>query len=186
MGAIHCSIPTKLANDLRLKYGLTTFVESGLAQGTSALWAAQLFDTVISIEIDGDSIARFKERSPQSKVRVIEGDSAIEMIEIANGLKSPALFWLDGHTDDYTPVLAELAAINFSTLPNVIMVDDWRMFGTCPAWPGKEKVIAFATMGKRWTYDVDDVLIAEPIKDVIECATIYIPPGQTWMVGHFK
>lgn len=162
MGAIHCSIPTKLADDLRQKYGLKAFVESGLAQGTTALWAESRFDTIISIEVDNGSIAAFKERNPKSKVRVIEGDSAIAMIEIAHGLSQPALFWLDGHTDDYTPILAELAAINFSALPNVIMIDDWRMFGTCPAWPSKEKVIGFATVGNRWTYDVDDVLVVVP------------------------
>ena len=162
MGAIYYGIPNKLANDLRLKYGLTTFVESGLAQGTSALWVSRLFDTVISIEIDGESIVKFKERNPQSKARVIEGDSAIEMIDVAVGLSSPALFWLDGHSDDYTPILSELAAINFSELPNVILIDDWRMFGTCPAWPSKEKIIAFVTNGTRKVYDIDDVLIAEP------------------------
>lgn len=162
MGAIHCSIPTKLATDLQQKYGLKVFVESGLAQGTTALWAESLFDTVVSIETDGESIARFKARNPKSKVQVIEGDSAIEMIEVARNLNQPALFWLDGHTDDYTPVLAELAAINLSSLRNVVLIDDWRMFGTYPAWPSKEKVIAFATMGERWTYDVDDVLVALP------------------------
>ena len=160
MGSIYCSIPTKLANDLRVKYGLTTFVESGLAQGTSALWAEELFDSVISIEIDRDSIARFRERNPHSEVKVVEGDSAIEMIEIVRDLKSPALFWLDGHTDDYTPVLAELSAINMSPLPHVIMIDDWRMFRTCPAWPGREKVIAFAQRAR--VYEIDDVLVCSP------------------------
>ena len=163
MGVIHCSIPTKLANDLRVKYGLTTFVESGLAQGTSALWAEKLFDTVISIEVDHESIATFKARNPQSKVTVIEGDSATEIIDVVCNLRQPALFWLDGHTDNYTPILAELAAINFSPLPHVIMIDDWRMFGTCPAWPSKEKVVVFATTGERRAHDIDDVLIAEPI-----------------------
>lgn len=162
MGAIHCSISTKLATDLQQKYGLRVFVESGLAQGTTALWAESRFDTVISIEIDGNSISAFKEKNPKSKVIIIEGDSAIAMIEIAHSLSQPALFWLDGHTDDYTPVLAELAAINFSALPNVVMIDDWRMFGTCPMWPSKEKVMDFATAGKRWAYDVDDVLVAVP------------------------
>jgi hypothetical protein len=163
MGAVHCSIPTQLATDLKHKYGLTAFVESGLAQGTSALWAEKLFDTVISIEIDSIGVATFRQRYPKSKVRVIEGDSAIEMVDVAIRLDKPALFWLDGHTDDYTPILAELAAINFSALQNVIMIDDWRMFGTCPAWPSKADVMDLATNGKRWAYDVDDVLVAEPV-----------------------
>lgn len=162
MGAIHNSIPTKLATDLKHKYGLTVFVESGLAQGTSALWAEQIFDTVISIEIDSNSVATFKQRYPKSKVMVIEGDSANEMINVVKCLVSPALFWLDGHSDGCTPVMDEIAAVNYSALPHVVMIDDWRMFGTCPAWPGKADVIAYATNGQRWTYDIDDVLVAVP------------------------
>jgi len=163
MGAIHCSIPTKLADDLRHKYGLTVFIESGLGQGTSALWAESRFNAVISIEIDGENVARFRRDNPQSKVAVITGDSANEMAWIIRGIESPALFWLDGHTDDYTPILGELEAINLSQLANVIMIDDWRMFGTCVKWPSKEKVIAYATAhGRRWTYDVDDVLVVLP------------------------
>jgi hypothetical protein len=163
MGAVHSGIPIKLATDLKHKYGLTAFVESGLAQGTSALWAERLFDTVISIEIDGNSVATFKARYPKSKVMVIEGDSAIEMADVAISLNKSALFWLDGHTDDCTPIMDELAAINSSALPHVVMIDDWRMFGTCPAWPSKADVMDLATNGKRWAYDVDDVLVAEPV-----------------------
>ena len=172
MGAVYYGIPTKLADDLRVKYGLSVFVESGLGQGTTALWAESRFDTVISIETDGKSVARFRRDNPQSKVRVIEGDSTIEMAGITTRLQSPALFWLDGHTDDFNPIMAELAAIHLSKLPHVIMVDDWRMFGTCAKWPSKEKVIAFSTSrfiegrwttGGRWAYDVDDVLVVEPI-----------------------
>ena len=164
MGAVHCSIPTKLADDLRVKHGLTVFVESGLGQGTTALWAESRFNAVISIEIDGENVTRFRRDNPQSKVTVVTGDSANEIAWIIRGIESPALFWLDGHTDDYTPILGELEAINLSPLANVIMIDDWRMFGTCAKWPSKEKVIAYATAGgRRWTRDVDDVLIAEPI-----------------------
>lgn len=162
MGAVYCSIPTKLATDLQQRYGLTVFVESGLAQGTSSLWAESLFDTVISIETDSESVELFKARYPKSKVQVIEGDSAIEMAWVIRDLDKPALFWLDGHSDDYTPVMDEIAAINSSPLPHVIMIDDWRMFGTCPAWPSKTDVIAYVSNGKRWTYDVDDVLVAVP------------------------
>lgn len=163
MGAVYNSIPTKLATDLRHKYGLKTFVESGLAQGTTALWAESLFDTIISIEIDRESAELFSVRNPKSKVDVILGDSAIEMTWIVRGLILPALFWLDGHTDDYTPVMDELVAINASAFPHVIMIDDWRMFGTCPAWPSKADVIALASNGgRRWAYDVDDVLVVAP------------------------
>jgi hypothetical protein len=163
VGAIHNSIPTKLANDLRVKYGLTSFVETGLAQGTSALWAAQLFGKVISIDIDAQYIARFREMYPNSGVQLFEGDSGVWMYSIAYIIDQPAMFWLDGHTDDYTPVLVELIAINTSRQRNVIMIDDWRMFGTCPAWPSRERVLEFAANGgARVCAEIDDVLVVTP------------------------
>ena len=162
MGAIYNSIPTKLADGLRKRFGLTMFVESGLAQGTTTLWAESLFDFVVSIEIDKAAIETFESRYPKSTVMIVEGDSSDRMIEIVQTLDFPALFWLDGHSDAYTPILEELTAINQSELPHVIMIDDWRMFGTCPAWPSKERVIEFATVVPRKVYDIDDVLVATP------------------------
>lgn len=162
MGNVNCSIPTKLALELRDKFKLRAFVETGLGQGTSALWAEKNFDTVTSIEIDGAFVTRFKKDHPNSTVKIIEGDSALEMLEVASGLTAPALFWLDGHSDDYTPILAELAAIDFSQLLHVIMVDDWRLFGTLRNWPSKDKVKMFAGLGRRNIYEVDDVLVCTP------------------------
>jgi len=163
MGAIHSSIPTKLANELRREYGLTVFVESGLAQGTSALWAEAHFNNVISIEISAEAVYNFKVAHDESAIKTIVGDSGQEMIGIVSGLPVPALFWLDGHTDDYTPILAELSAINTSPLRHVIMIDDWRMFGTCPAWPSRESVLEFAINGvARKAAEIDDVLVVTP------------------------
>jgi hypothetical protein len=163
VGAIHNSIPTKLANDLRVKYGFTVFVETGLAQGTSALWAEHFFENVISVEISAEAVYNFKVAHDESAVKIVMGDSGQEMVGIVSGLPVPALFWLDGHTDDYTPILAELAAINTSTLRHVIMIDDWRMFGTCPAWPSRERVLEFAANdGARACAEIDDVLVVTP------------------------
>ena len=159
MGNVNCSIPTYIALSLRDKFRLKAFVETGLGQGTSALWACQHFDMVVSIEADGELVDKFRANYPNSNAMIVHGDSAIEMIEVVNRLDIPALFWLDAHTDDYTPVLAELAAINMSPLPHVIMIDDWRLFGALPRWPSKEKVIVWATSNGRRYYDVDDVLV---------------------------
>lgn len=164
MGNVNCSIPTRLAMDLKSLFGLKAFVESGLGQGTSALWASHIFSPCISIESDHESANRFDALYPDNSVEVVVGDSGVEMILIASSLTVPALFWLDGHTDDYTPVLAELRAINSSTLQHVIMVDDWRLFDVFPKWPSKQAVIELATNdGARGVYDLDDVLVAYPI-----------------------
>lgn len=70
MGIVHQSIPTQMALDLQRQYKLTVFVESGLGQGTSALWAEKHFDTCVSIEIDHALVGQFKTLYPQSKMRI--------------------------------------------------------------------------------------------------------------------
>ena len=160
MGAVYSGIPTKLALELRDAFRLKAFIETGLAQGVTSMWAEKHFGMVVSVEIDYGLVDKFRTNYPSSKVIAMHGDSARMLPGVVNTLITPALFWLDGHTDDYTPILAELEAINSSTLPHVIMIDDWRMFGTCPAWPSKEEVLL--DIGWRNTYDVDDVLVATP------------------------
>jgi hypothetical protein len=152
-----------LALELRDAFSLHAFVETGLGQGTSALWAEKHFDMVVSVEIDRGLVYKFRYNYPSGQVIIACGDSAELLVDVVKTMTVPALFWLDGHTDDYTPVLAELAAINSSTLPHAIMIDDWRLFGACPAWPSKEKVIELATNKTRLVYDVDDVLVCKPI-----------------------
>ena len=147
------------------RFHLRTLVETGTYHGDMVEAMRYVFDKIYSIELSQKFFERAQEKFKSDEhIELIHGDSGKELGKVMKRLGSePALFWLDGHTDNYNPILAELAAINISPLPHVIMIDDWRMFGTCPAWPSKEKVIAFSTMVGRWTYDVDDVLIAEPI-----------------------
>lgn len=163
MGIIHQSIPMSLASDLQRRYKLTVFVESGLGQGTSALWAEKHFATCVSIEKDAGLVNKFRESYPNSAVKIIEGDSGFEMALLVPNIAARALFWLDGHTDDYTPVLAEIEAINASKQNHVIMVDDLRLFDVLPAWPSVSKLRIAARNGtRRFVQEIDDVLIARP------------------------
>lgn len=162
MGAEYHGIPTELASRLRREFGVKAFVESGLGQGTTALWAEKYFDKVISIENDSALIEKFMASHLQSNVEIIRGDSGEKMAEVVKGLDEPALFWLDGHTDDYTPILQELAAINASRLTHIIMVDDMRMFGS-GAWPNPFDVRQMAQDNdRRVTWTIGDVMLALP------------------------
>lgn len=162
MGAEYHGIPTELANRLRREFSVKAFVESGLGQGTTALWAEKHFDKVISIEIDNILIEKFKASYLKSRVEIVQGDSAEKMTEVVDSLIEPALFWLDGHTDDYTPVILELTAINTSKLAHIIMVDDMRMFGM-GTWPNPFDVMKFAQdNGRRTSWTVGDVMLAVP------------------------
>jgi len=163
MGAIYNSIPEWVAGRLQRELCLKVFVETGLGQGTSALWAEQHFSTIISIEIDQTLIDQFERNYTKSRVVLIKGDSGVELAKLMPDIALPALFWLDGHTDDYTPVMAEIAAINTSKLDHIIMVDDLRYCGLLPTWPSNEQLHEIAShSGRRTIWEFDDVLIAAP------------------------
>jgi hypothetical protein len=149
---------------LQREFDIATFVETGLGQGTSALWAERNFYTCISIEIDSVLVRSFHILHPTSEVKTQIGDSGALLDIIMEDVLSPVLFWLDGHTDDYCPVMAELGAINASPFRNIILIDDARLFGTMPAWPTREQVYsALEAGGRRVVFDVDDVLVAVPL-----------------------
>ena len=47
---------------------------------------------------------------------------------------------------------------------HVILVDDARLFDALTAWPHKAEVIkALECKGRRTVYEVEDVLVAEPV-----------------------
>ena len=163
MGSVQFGIPRELTLELKARHGLNHFVETGTLVGHTALWANQYFETTTTVEKDIASWQRnydaFKvERKP---IWSYCEDSGEFLQRIA--LKCPCLIWLDAHTNEECPVLREIAAINKSPLPHVILVDDARLFGDLPAWPTREEVVwLLINGGKRTVREVDDVLVAEP------------------------
>ena len=154
MGSVRFGIPRELTLALKTKYGIERFVETGTLVGHTAMWAAEHFASVISVDIQG---------TLRDKVSFIyiEMDSA-EYLEIF-AIKEPTIFWLDAHTNESCPVLREISAINKSPLRHVILVDDARLFDALTAWPRKADVIAaLENGGKRTVWEVEDVLVAEP------------------------
>ena len=129
-----------LAIALRDTYNITTFIETGLFKGDTARWASEHFSKVISIELDPGYIKRAKDEGV--KVRIIQGDSAVELPRVIKRLKAPALFWLDAHKikNHDTPIaecplIAELEAIRATGVKHLIMIDDARYFVERPPLP---------------------------------------------------
>ena len=154
MGSVQFGIPRELTLELKARHHIDRFVETGTLVGHTAMWAAEHFKSVVTIDND----QRLME---VENVDTINGDSAgvLEFFSIT----APTFFWLDAHTNESCPVLREIAAINKSPLPHVILVDDARLFGDLPAWPTKEEVVwLLINGGKRTVREVDDVLVAEP------------------------
>lgn len=178
MGAIHAGVPPELALFIRDTFGIKTFIETGTGDGTTALWANEHFDKVVTIDGDYKSILP---RCPDKKFSVIIGDSPKVLAELVPNLKEACLFWLDAHwmgegsfKGEYEcPTLQELNIINMSRKNNVILIDDARYFMAPPPrphddsqWPDIRTVIDWCNNkgGNEWrrTYISEDVIVSVP------------------------
>jgi hypothetical protein len=145
---------------LKEKYGLDRFLETGTLVGHTAMWAAEHFRDVITVDIEHNIEAEIN-LSRYERLKQFHVDSGWFLnIYPPEG---PTLFWLDAHTNDSCPVLKEIECINRSTLRHVILVDDARLFGDLPAWPTlKEVCEALQDNGRRVTEIIEDVIVATP------------------------
>lgn len=172
MGIVHRGIPAQAATKLRQRHHLEIFIETGTHVGKTAVWASGQFTTVITIESVKHyyDIARGR-LSDLPNVVMRLGSSEALLPAIVHGLTVPAMFWLDAHwsrdlkgkkPDTVCPVMAELAAINSSTWPHMVLIDDARLFGSTPGWPSLDEVKTEAGKNGRTVWVADDVVFAVP------------------------
>ncbi len=124
------------------------FVETGTYMGDTLWFMQPAVSNLVSIEVQPDLAALAQRRfRGHPHVKIVNGDSAVELANIVKQIDCTCLFWLDGHYSagmtgrgiKDCPIFEELAAI--STLTNhrfSIMIDDARCFGTDPAYPSVE------------------------------------------------
>ena len=120
-----------------LKYGLSTFIETGTNNGDTPWALMDLFDELYTIELDQRlwtaAVSRFQ---GHPKVTCRQGDSTDILPEVLALIDGPALVWLDGHYCGpgtghailSTPVREELAILFEDKRGHVIIVDDARIF----------------------------------------------------------
>ena len=151
MGLVHHGIPPKLALDLKQKYDLDIFVETGTLVGNTAKWASEHFSQVYTVECSYKFyILALDKLKGLSNVELIHGFSQYVLKGILPSLTGPVLFWLDAHWSrdlGYSnsqkvlcPVMEEIEAIGKSEFDHVILVDDFRLFGEQAGWPTKTQV----------------------------------------------
>ncbi len=137
-----------------------SFVETGTYLGDTTWHLRNSFPQVVTIEVEPKlaELARKRFRSWKN-VQVITGDSATCLAEVAPRLKSPILFWLDGHYDagitgrgvKDCPIWEELAAIQSRTDATFsILIDDARNFGKVPGYPTVESLQQWC--GQAWPH----------------------------------
>lgn len=173
MGIIYRGVNPKLALDLKEKYNLRFFVETGTHVGNTAMWASSRFEKVFTAELDPTIYdkAIFNTRSC-GNVKIFNVDSREWLGEVLRKLPGLALIWLDGHwspdlgyprPETPCPVLEEIELIAKERRRHVIMVDDVRLFGREPGWPELDKVREDLSYYGRDVLMIDDVLISIPV-----------------------
>ncbi|MGK7922408.1 MAG: FkbM family methyltransferase [Trichodesmium sp.] len=179
MGIVRAGVPSELTIQLKNKYNLQVFVETGTHYASTALWAAKHFNKVITVEFSKkiyDEV--LKKHSQVKNIEFLFGHSKEQIQSIVPKLKEPALFWLDAHWSgsvtygkgDECPLLEELQTINNSEFDHFILIDDARLFISPPPlphqidqWPDITEVIKLLNLGKsRYTVIVEDVIVSVP------------------------
>lgn len=132
----------KLVPRLGVRYGLKTLVETGSHVGDMVAACLGQFDRIYSIELSDDYYAFCRGRFwGNPSVRIIRGDSSVELPRLLETLSGPCLFWIDAHGNDpveYAVGDTESAAVG--ELPAVaaycrvyrgcvVMVDDMHLAG---------------------------------------------------------
>lgn len=134
------------------------FVETGTEEGWMIEKMSGYFEKIYSIELDISLYNQVRERfKGQGNIKLLRGDSAVEIERVLEELKEPALFWLDAHaggaiTTANAPIISELEAIfAHSVKGHLILIDDARHFDRKTI-----RVIKKMALSHRYTFCIED------------------------------
>ncbi len=186
MGLVHPGPPEAFTLELKKKYNIRQFVETGTFMGKTAVWASQYFHIVHTIEASLDLYQNCRNNFGNiGNINFIMGDSKRKLTEVVQQLDEPAIFWLDAHySGDETygigsecPLLDEISVINESEHEHFILIDDARIFLAPPPlphdkeqWPDINSVLNLLNLeGRRYSIIFEDVILSVPLhaKDYI-------------------
>ena len=138
--------------DYARKFGLRTLVETGTYYGEMVAAVKNHFERVYSIEYDPAlaqrAVGRFER---DSRVKILEGDSAVVLPQLLKSLAAPALFWLDAgywgwdqlHRDPERLSVEVESVLSHPVKNHVILMDDARMLN------GQNGALTFAEFQSR-------------------------------------
>jgi hypothetical protein len=122
----------------RLASAFDVFVETGTYLGHTTAIAAHLFKMVYTIELSREifETTRAKFRNVKN-IEFVQGDSATELKRLALLIDRPAVFFLDSHFaggktaygEVEVPLYDELGSICARKFGDLVIVDDYRLFG---------------------------------------------------------
>ncbi len=156
------AVKRKTIIDLARQYNSTdVFIETGTYMGDTVEFLKNDFTHLYSIELNEQLAAKAEHRfAANSKISIVQGDSAEQLSSILSSIQTPVTFWLDGHYssefqsgDEYivtgkgkkdTPIVEELMQIKQHPVQqHVILIDDARLFDGTNDYPTKEEVSNF-------------------------------------------
>ena len=140
---IHSNIHGPTVAELRRKYRLNYFVETGTAGGDTTELAAIYFDRVFTCEIDEGLLARsIKRMAEYNNIDFYHMPSPDFLRHIKRQVSQPAMYWLDAHwcggpvkLDRECPLLEELEIIGGLHGHTVVLIDDLQIMLEPPAPP---------------------------------------------------
>jgi hypothetical protein len=176
------TIPIPLMRELRDRYGLKQFVETGTYRGDTAAVALAFFDLVwtceLSADLHGTLLSRLPTAIPNKHLYAVRMHSPDMLRQVfSNPCLMPALVWLDAHwmggpkLGPECPLLDELRAIGGTQGRHVILIDDARLFLSSPPpphdpreWPTFDQIVALCReLGPTDQVEVvGDVIVVRP------------------------
>ena len=159
-------------------FQIGTLIETGTFRGDTIQALRGQFQQLYSIELGRELAARAQFRfRKHSKIKIIEGDSGAVLPTLLSNIRTPCLFWLDGHYSGGvtaqgnidTPIGQELKIIlSHPIRDHVILIDDARLFNGTQDYPTIDELKQlFAEMRPDFQFSVaNDVIRACPPGDV--------------------
>lgn len=158
------------------QYSTPVLIETGTYKGDMVKAMADSFSRIYSIEVDAKLHQAASDLfRQQPHIRIVLGDSAVQLPMILGELKQAALFWLDGHytgahagkADINTPIAKELALIaaHPNSSAHVILIDDARLFTGRDDYPSLDslKEVAVRLFPKHRFEVTDDIIRLYPL-----------------------
>jgi len=156
--------------------GYDILVETGTFRGDMVEAQSKNFKQIFSIELGEDlwkkAVERFK---LQDHITILQGDSGKVLGDVVRQLRSPAIFWLDGHYsagetakgDKDCPIFEEIDAIfSNNKMDHILLVDDARCFIGKGDYPTVETLTAYIkSKDDNYTAKVKDDIICYSIKN---------------------
>ena len=152
--------------ELRDKYQLKYFIETGTLYASTTEWASNHFEKVWTIDI-WEPYYQKALRLNKPNVMPVLGDSRVKLPQVLAEVPEQALIWLDAHWNgtrgrDYDcPILVEIRELKRCPIKHIVMIDDASLFDYWNEWPALELV----KKAVQESYDIeirDDAIICIP------------------------